>query len=241
MMPTQKRHPSAYLLEIAHHKILLDIGHTTIARLIEMGIDLYSIDTIFVSHFHTDHFGDFLPFIHSCFVEDLHHPAKKHQKPLLVLGPKTFQKRWDKLREVFWVEPENYPLRFIEGSQTITLDSLKITLFPIVHVPWFESVGIKIQDHGKTFVYTGDIGGKHPMDELQETVRDADLLLIESSYLASTPNHFSPDQIIELSQVAHVKKTVATHLRDEYIPALKQKFKNHPTIVLAKDKMRIEL
>lgn len=62
MMPKKFRHPS--LLEISK-KILLDLGHTSISLLIDQGIGLNSIDTLFISHFHTDHFADVLPFAHS--------------------------------------------------------------------------------------------------------------------------------------------------------------------------------
>jgi ribonuclease BN (tRNA processing enzyme) len=55
MMPTKFRHPSCYFLEVGRKKILLDLGHTSIGRLIDQGIDLHSIDILFVSHFHTDH------------------------------------------------------------------------------------------------------------------------------------------------------------------------------------------
>jgi ribonuclease Z len=240
MMPTLKRYPSSYLLEINDQKILLDLGHTTLSRLTELKIDLHSIDLVFISHFHTDHFADFLPLIHSRWVDDLH-KNRKH-KPLTVLGPASLEKRFLKLREVFWPEPtENYPLQFLEGPRKINYPEFRIETFPITHVPWFPSVGIKIESCQKTFVYTGDLGGKQSKEDLLKICKNCDLLLIEAGHFKPTPNHFTLDEVIELSEKAKIKKTVATHLRDVHLSVFKTKLKNHPHLILAQDLLKISL
>lgn len=239
MMPTKNRRPSCYLLEVDQKKILLDIGHTSVARLIEQGVDLHLIDILFVSHFHTDHFADALPFIHSRWVDDMHHPGRKH-KPITIIGPKTIEQRWKKLREVFWVEPEeHYPIKFIEGTQTISIDNIRIELFEVTHVQWYQSIGIKISFQNKTFVYTGDIGNKHPIDKLVKTIKNADLLLVEAGNINQTPNHFTIDQIIDIVNESEIKKAIATHLRDINLPMLKNKIQNQDKLILAEDLMKI--
>lgn len=241
MMPTKNRHPSCYFLEIGKKRILLDIGHTSIARLIDLDIDLHSIDLLFISHFHTDHFADFLPFVHSRWVDDVHHPGRKH-KELIVIGPKTVKERWKKLREVFWVEPqEHYPLKFIEGVQTIKMGDIQIELFEVTHVKWYQSLGIKINFQNKTLVYTGDIGGNHDLQNLKRIVQGIDLLLVEAGYLKPTPNHFTIDQIIEIANTCNVQKIIVTHLRDVNLPVLKEKIKNYNNILLAEDLMKVEI
>jgi len=240
MMPTKERHPSCYLLEVDQKKILLDLGHTSIARLVEQGINLRSIDILFISHFHTDHFADLLPFVHSRWVDDIHH-QRKH-KPLIIIGPKSTKKRWEKLREVFWVEPkEQYPIKFIEGVKTFSIGNIRIELFEVIHVQWYQSIGIKINFQNKSFVYTGDIGSKHPIKDLKQVIENVDLLLIEAGYLKPTPNHFTIDQIIEIVNEVGVKKTIATHLRDVNLPILKEKIKNYENIILAEDLMKIKI
>jgi ribonuclease BN (tRNA processing enzyme) len=240
MMPTKKRHPSCYLLEIGQKKMLLDLGHTSINRLVDMGIDLHSIDVLFISHFHTDHFADILPFVHSRWVDDAYN-FKKH-RPLTIIGPKSIKERWKKLREVFWVEPQEcYPLKFIEGARTIRLSDIKIHLFQVTHVRWYQSLGIKISFHNKSLIYTGDIGGNHDFQDLAKIARGADLLLIEAGHIKPTPNHFTIDQIIKLADVSKVKKTIATHLRDANLPIIKEKIKNYNNIILAEDLMKIRI
>jgi len=240
MVPTKNRHPSCYFLEAGQKKLLLDLGHTSISRLIDQGIDLQSIDILFVSHFHTDHFADVLPFIHSRWVDDIHH-QRKH-KPLTIIGPESIKERWRKLREVFWVEPkEHYPLKFIEGVQKTKLDNITIELFEVPHVQWYQSLGIKINFQNKSFVYTGDIGGSLDIQGFKKIIQDIDLLLVEAGYIQPTPNHLTIDQIIKLVDSAKVPKVIATHLRDANLPILKEKIKDCDNIILAKDLMRIRI
>jgi ribonuclease Z len=241
MMPTKTRHPSCYLLEVGTKKILLDLGHTSIARLVDLGIDLHSIDILFVSHFHTDHFADVLPFVHSRWVDDIQEPKREH-RPLTIMGPESIEERWEKLREVFWVEPqEHYPLTFIEGVKTIKFGDIEIELFEVTHVQWYQSLGIKINFQNKSFIYTGDIGGDHDLESLKQRARDVDLLLIEAGHINPSPNHFTINQIIEIAEGLKVKKIVATHIRDVNLPMFKEKVKDHNNIILAKDLMQIEI
>ncbi|MFA4834021.1 MAG: ribonuclease Z [Patescibacteria group bacterium] len=241
MMPTKKRHPSCYLLEVGQKKILLDIGHTSISRLVEMGINLNSIDILFISHFHTDHFADALPLVHSRWIDDISQPGRKH-KPLTIIGPKSIKERWKKLREIFWVEPkEHYPLKFIEGVQKISIAGAKIELFEVTHVPWYQSIGIKVSFQNKIFVYTGDIGGHHSAKKLKQTAKNANLLLIEACHVNPTPNHFTINQVAQIVKEAGVKKAIATHLWDAKVPVLKEKIKGQNKIILAKDLIKISI
>lgn len=239
MMPTKRRHPASYLLQIGDKKILLDVGHQTVGRLVEWGIDLHSIDMISISHFHTDHCGDLLPFVHARFVDGLY--RKTPHKPLLIAGPQTLQERFKKLRDVFWVEPrEEYPLEFREGPQAFTLGDVQVELFEVKHVEWFQSVGIRITQDGSTMVYTGDIGSRHSMDDLKKRAENADVLLVECAAIEPAPNHFTIEQVIEVTKEAKVKKTIVTHVRDIHLPHIEPRIAEHPNIILAEDGMKVE-
>lgn len=241
MMPTSTRHPAGFLLEFNDKKILIDCGHTTIARLVDMGVDLHSIDTLFLSHFHTDHFADAFPFMHARWVDDLFSSSKESDKqPLVILGPKTLEERWNKLKEVFWPEPgENYAIKFMEGQRKLEIAGLKIELFDVVHVPWFPSLGIKITHNEKTFVYTGDIGSNHPLEDLKAKVADVDVLLIECGTMKPSPSHFTIEQVMNLVDTARVKKAYVTHLRVENESLIQEEIGSRKDIVIAQDNMKI--
>ncbi len=229
------------MLEAGNKKILLDIGHNSTGRLAELGVDLQAIDILFVSHFHTDHFADAMPLVHSRWVDDLYFPERGH-KELTIIGPESIEERWKKLREVFWVEPqEPYPIKFIEGVKKIKTDEIDIELFEIKHVQWYQSLGIKITFDGKSVVYTGDVGGEHNLKYLKDKAKDTDLLLIEAGCANPSPTHLTIDQVIEISKDANVRKTVATHIRDENLGIFKKKTDKHDNVVLAEDLMKIEI
>jgi|GEM_PF-1537485 len=243
MMPTKGRHPAGYLLEFNGRRILIDCGHTTLARLVEMGVDLHSIDALFISHFHTDHFSDAFPFMHARWVDDLAKPENERQKePLLIIGPKTLEERWNKLKEVFWPEPkENYGIKFLEGARNIELHGVKMELFDVIHVPWFPSLGIKIMIGEKIFVYTGDIGSNQPIEDLQKQVSNADILLIECGTLNLSPSHFTIKQVMDLVDTAKIKKAYVTHVPTRNEALIKDKIGVRKDIIIAQDLMKIEL
>jgi len=233
MMPTKKRNPSAFLLEAEGKRILLDCGHSTIRRLVDFGINPQSVDVVFISHFHCDHFGDAFNLVHSRLLK----PRK-----IFFIGPKDLQKRFVLWRTIFWPEAnETYPLEFKEGERKLNIGNIDIEIFPVYHVPWFQSVGVKITHRGKTIVYTGDIGSDHPFEHLVEISRDADLLLIEAAAPKPSPNHFTIEQVKELVKQAKVKQTLIVHIRQDMNDLLKRSIRNVSNIILAKDGLKVSI
>ncbi|OHA47028.1 MAG: hypothetical protein A3A80_01210 [Candidatus Terrybacteria bacterium RIFCSPLOWO2_01_FULL_44_24] len=242
MMLKKDKFPSSFLLEEGDIKLLLDCGFGAIARLSEMDMDLRQINAVFISHFHADHFGDAFNLVHARFVADLYE-NKPHSK-LIFICPETTKDRFMKWREVYWPEPkEDYPLEFKEGSLEMDLGQLHIETFPVSHVPWFKSVGIRVSFKDKLLVYTGDIGSSHDFEDLVKRTQNADLLMIEAAAQKPTPNHFTLEQIQELTERAAVKKALIVHTRPqkEWQERIRNFIKDKPTLILAEDKMTFEI
>lgn len=236
MMPTKKRHPAGYLVEAGNTKILMDCGHTTVGRLVDMDVDFREISILTISHFHTDHFGDFMPLIHALWVNDMLMSAP--HRPLTVFAPVGFKERWQKLREIFWSEPnEKYPFDIIEGPVKKGL----IETFPVNHIPYYVSQGTKITYQGKTLAYTGDIGSDEPIIRIAKNVRDVDLLVIEAGVVKPRANHFTAEQAINLQKKANIKNVILSHIRDKNLPLIKKAIKNKKNISIANDKQIIKL
>ncbi len=241
MMPTKERNPSGFLLEANEKRVLLDCGHGTVSRLVDLGIDPQTIDAVFISHFHTDHFGDAFNLVHARFVEDIYQDKHDH-KEILFIGPEDIEKRFGLWRQVFWVEPkEHYPIVFKEGVGEYRVGDIRIETFEVKHVQWFQSVGAKITVGNKTIVYTGDIGSDHDFNLLTEQTRDADLLITEASYEQLTPNHFTFPQVVELAEKANIAKVLVVHLRPQMVERTRELVAGNPKFQLAEDKTVITL
>ena len=228
MMPVPGRYPSGYLLEAAGMVLLLDCSAPTIARLVEHRVNLHTVDLVCLSHFHTDHFGGLLPFIHARWVDDI--STGRSHRPLTVLGPKELKKRFRQLRRVFWPEPkESYPVTFLEGPRRLQRGAARIRVFPIRHVPWFPSVGFRVEVGRRSLVYTGDLGAVQE-PSFEAAIRRASALLIEAGALAPAPNHYTAGEAVNLAKRCHIPKVLLTHIRQENMPALKRAIRGQTDI-----------
>jgi ribonuclease BN (tRNA processing enzyme) len=240
MMPTKERNPSGFLLEIENKKILIDAGPGIVRRMVDFEFNPQDIDYVFISHFHTDHFGDVFNMIHSRFVDDLYN-EKKH-KLLEFWCPKNTKERFKLWRKIFWLEPkENYPIVFKEGARKFKCGKIKVEIFPVIHVKWFDSVGLILKFKDKKIIYTGDIGSDHSFNDLVKKCRNADLLITEASYNIPTPNHYTIQQTKELAKKAKVKKILAVHIRPQHLKDVERVCVEEENFILGIDGMEIEV
>lgn len=240
-MPTKERSSSAFLVDVDGKKILLDCGVGTIRRLTEFDVKLTDIDLLFASHFHPDHFADVEPFVHMRFIIGLR--DKSSIRTITLIGPEETSSNFALLRKVFWREPnESYPLKIVEGPTEKSFGDVKITTFPVEHVQWFKSVGIRIEYDNKKLVYTGDVGSRQNVTQLINQAKDADLLIIESCMAsAPTPNHFSLAQIEQVAKKANVKKVLVMHIRPSDVETIKDFCSKRSNYIMAKDGLKIEI
>lgn len=234
------RNPSGFLVEVGGKRILLDCGTGTIRQMVRRGIDIQSIDLLFTSHFHTDHFGDAEALVHMRYIDD-RAEGRDHQK-LLWLGPPNTQKNFNKLRSIFWAENgEVYPIEIKEGTLQMQFGDIKIKTFPICHTECYRSEGIKITFGGKTLAYPGDLGSRQDLAKLEKTISDADLLLIEAGLEKPTPNHFTLEQTKLINRSRKNKKTLLVHLRPSEDKRIKSFCAKHKDFVAARDGLELEV
>ncbi|MGB0839369.1 MAG: MBL fold metallo-hydrolase, partial [Chitinophagales bacterium] len=61
--PTANRHPSAQIVQIENHVLLVDCGEGTQMQMLRHSIKWGKIDHIFISHLHGDHFLGLVPLL----------------------------------------------------------------------------------------------------------------------------------------------------------------------------------
>ncbi len=240
MVPTKTKNPAGFLVKAGNTNFLLDAGPGTMRHLTDYNYNIQDVDIIFISHFHTDHFGDAFNLVHSRWVDDNYN--KRKNKKITFLCPKETQKRFKLWRKIFWVEPnETYPIKFLEGPRKLKIKNIEIEIFPVKHVKWFSSVGIIIKRKNKKIVYTGDIGSKHNFNDLLKKASNADLLITEASYEKPTPNHYTIKQIKTLVDKAKVKKVLIVHVRPQQEKRVEKIYSQNPKFILGKDKMKLKI
>jgi len=214
-VPLAERASPSIALFIDTVFLLLDIGPGTVRQLAIAGLTHEDIDYIAISHLHPDHTADL---IHLIFATR-HPPVLKKKKPFTIIGPKGFSGFLELLKRPYgtWL---NLPagLMEIEEMHTDTRDTRQFkdfTLFsaPVQHTT--QSIGFRIEDSsGNSMVYSGDTGY---CEEMVDLAKDADLLILESSFPdgQGVEGHLTPSQAGEIAARAGATRLVLTHFYPE--------------------------
>jgi ribonuclease BN (tRNA processing enzyme) len=214
-VPNAQRASPAIAVFIDKELLLLDIGPGTLRQMAIAGLPFESIDYICISHFHPDHTADLIHF----FFATRYPPILRTRKPFTIVGPETFNKFLTLLKKPYgnWLDlPDG--LMKIEEFHTGYKDKKKFNTFtlwsaPVKHIP--HSLGFRIEDHsGKTIVYSGDTGY---CEEMVDLARDADLLILESSFPdeKEIKGHLTPSRAGDIAARSGAKKLLLTHFYPE--------------------------
>lgn len=210
-------YPSGYLLQHNGKNHLIECSEGIRERLEKIKIDYYSIDTIFISHFHPDHFNL------QTLIESIQVRNSRNRKlfKITVFGPPETEERfktiWDACHfkgNYQKVIPKHVIIEFIEykDKQPLTIGNFELTPFSVIHghMPAF-SLRFKID--GKIFSYSGDSG---PCLGIEKASEKADFFLCEANEKIGDSNygHLSPHQAGEIAKRNHVKNLILTHLTD---------------------------
>ena len=204
---------SGYLLQDGDINIMLDIGHGSLSRLMQV-LDFRDLTALVITHFHPDHYCDVYALRHAVAGAIRY---KSRQNPLTLFMPSEPAENFTKLagyNDAFEVKSiDSLPLE--GGTRTTQLAGLKLRFLPTVHK--LPSYAVNIESSTR-FVYTGDTAYTQ---ELVGFAKGADLLLSEASGFDSDAahlagSHMTAKQAGELGQRAGVKKLMITHFWPEY-------------------------
>ncbi len=165
---------------------LLDCGATALVAMRRCGIDPASIDAIFLSHLHGDHFAG-LPFL---LLEQ--HFVGRRDRPLVIAGPAGTEQRVMAALEVFFPGSTDlawgFPLTFSElkARRTARFGHFAITPYVVSHPSGSEAFAFRLKAGNRLIGYSGDTEWT---DALLEVARDADLFITECYAFDSSPPH----------------------------------------------------
>ncbi|HLJ03363.1 MAG TPA: MBL fold metallo-hydrolase [Solirubrobacteraceae bacterium] len=204
---------TAYLVQEGDYTLLLDCGTGSFAKL-RLAHDYLDVDAVLITHLHSDHFFDLVPFSYGLTLTSR---TRRAEPPRLCAPPGA--------REVFrqmlgaWGKPDliesAFALEEYDPAAGLELGPLRARLREVPH--FTRTFAVDLSDGRGRLTFGADCG---PNDALVELARGTDVLLIEAALTEpedpSEPRgHLTPREAGEHGRRAGAKRLVVTHFSDE--------------------------
>ena len=228
---------TCYHVEAGPTRFIIDCGATTLIGFNKLGIDPNTVETIFLSHLHGDHFAGLV-----WWLVHAQHVAKR-TTPLTVVGPVGMQARFETAAEALFPGSggiqRRYDLRFLELTRDKPLDvgAVRVTPFEVVHPSSAPPYALRFEADGKVLSFTGD---SEWTENLVPAGRGADLYIMECYQFEGEPRfHMSWRKIErELDRIGP-KRVMLTHMADAML-ARRAEVRD-PRVVLAEDGLVLQV
>ena len=181
--------PSSSVIEISGRPYVIDCGMGVTRQFVEAGFSLADVDTILITHLHSDHCLELGPFLHTTWVS-----SPKRQ--IKVYGPKGVRKLIDdflaamscdiaaRMADERQQDPHDMfdVTEYTEG-RVFKDDLVEIDALRVVHPPLTETFALKVRGRQGTVVFSSDTSYFPP---LAEFAKGADILVHEVMHRAGT-------------------------------------------------------
>ena len=242
--PAPHRNHSSFLLDTGEHKVLVDAGECCSRSLIELGIDPVELDTIIITHGHSDHTAGLAMLIQSCWIVG-------RERPLPIFLPKELIHPLTVWLDASYIGPDfiRFELQFQawEDNDYVNICGVNVRVAPTTHLDSlvkrfgnarFHPFSLAFDSPGFEFVASGDIGA--PEDLFPHLQNGTDLLICELA-------PFPPSSLFRFLQKFRITRLVLTHGSAEVLANIDsveteaRAMLPKTEIIFAEDKMRIQL
>ena len=196
-------------------RFLIDCGASAMVSLRRFGIDPNTIDSIFLTHLHGDHFGG-LPF----FILDAQLVSRR-SVPLLVAGPPGLAKRLPEAMDAFFPGSSGVRRKFeieireMEPWIFLSAGPVRVTPYIGLHPSGDHAYSLRIEVDSKVIACSGDTEWT---ETLAEAARSADLFIAEAYfYEKMVPYHLDYRTLAEKSAGLGIRRTVITHMSTDML------------------------
>lgn len=190
--------------------LLLDFGPRTLTNLLKAGVNRHRITHILFSHFHADHFSDFITFFFDAVIYMKY--GGGWRPDLTVIGPRGSKRLLGTIMATFpsFADPP-FRVAFREvGDRSFMIGETRIMPRAMTHVPDLHCVGYRIEHRGKTVAYSGDT---QYCDNLVRLCGEADVAVLDCSFPANKPGpaHLHAGQCGLVAKEAGIGRLVLSH------------------------------
>jgi ribonuclease BN (tRNA processing enzyme) len=210
------RFNTCLLVEGAHTRFLLDCGASSLIAMRRYGVAPQSIDTIFITHLHVDHFGG-LPY----FILDAQ--FAKRTAPLTIAGPPGLRDRLPEAMEVFFPNSSHIARKFdvrvleLEPRVRTAVNDISVTPYVVseTHVVNSLSLALRVEAEDRIITYSGDADW---CDDLAEAAYEADLFVCEAYFYEKEIRYHLNFKTLEkhLPEI-RPKRLILTHMNDDML------------------------
>jgi ribonuclease BN (tRNA processing enzyme) len=240
--PKPNRAASAQVIVIDGLSYVIDCGNGVARQMILAGLKLGSINSIFITHHHSDHNADFGNLLLLAWASDLSHEVNCYGPPPLADMGQHFLALNETDIQIRTTDEGRKPLADLIKPHEISTpgfimqdDRVKVTAALVNHPPVAPAFAYRFDTPDRSIVISGDTSAS---DHLIDLARGADILVHEVMHLPSIdrlisaePNapllrahlmaaHSTCEQAGRAAQAAGVKTLVLSHFVPGGLPAI---------------------
>ena len=124
-VPSARRGLPAVLVRRGGEKILFDCGEGTQRQLVR-SVGLLDIDTLFITHFHADHWLGLPGMLKSFALRD-------RERPLTLYGPPGLDELMSAVRFIYGRLPYGFTITELQPTETVERDDYRVAAIPVRH------------------------------------------------------------------------------------------------------------
>lgn len=177
-----RRAAAGYLVE-TDQPFVIDFGPRTLSNLLKTGLDRHRLTHLLFSHFHADHFSDFITFY---FDAVIHAKLVRPRPDLTLIGPRGSRRLFQTIIRTFpSFNDAPFRVRIQEvADETFTVGQTSITARTVRHTPRLHCLGYRLEHKGRSWAYSGD---SQYCPALVSLCEGSDLAVLDCSYPANRP------------------------------------------------------
>lgn len=175
--------PTSSLVSLAGQQIVVDCGLGVTRGLLDQQVDLRTLETVIITHLHSDHYLELGPLLHTAWTAGL-------KTPVTIWGPSGLQDYWDgfyssmiadiELRQSDEGRPDFSGLvqiNTLDDGKFLDHGELSVTAMRNLHPPLIDTFALSFRTSTRHVVFSGDTA---PLPTLVDFARGADLLIHEA-------------------------------------------------------------